>query len=93
PRNPAASAVMGFSAFDWAVFGGYFLVLALTSWLVSRFSIRSSRDYFVGGNSVPMFAAAVSVLATTQSAATFLGGPEFAYRNDLTFIGFYFSAR
>jgi SSS family solute:Na+ symporter len=83
---------MGFSALDWAVFGGYFLVLALTSWLFSRFSIRSSRDYFVGGNSVPMFAAAVSVLATTQSAATFLGGPEFAYRNDLTFIGFYFSA-
>ena len=83
---------MGFSTFDWAVFGGYFTVLALTSWLFSRFSIRSSRDYFVGGNSVPMLAAAVSVLATSQSAATFLGAPEFAYRSNLTFIGFYFSA-
>lgn len=83
---------MGFSALDWTVFAGYFAVLAVSSWLFSRFAIRTSRDYFVGGNSVPMAAAAVSVLATTQSAATFLGGPEFAYRKDLTFIGFYFSA-
>jgi len=83
---------MAFSALDWAVFGGYFLILALTSWFFSRFTIRTSRDYFVGGNSVPMLAAAVSVLATSQSAATFLGGPEFAYRHDLTFVGFYFSA-
>ncbi len=83
---------MGFSILDWLVFGGYFFVLALSSWLFSRFSVRTVRDYFVGGNSVPMLAAAVSILATSQSAATFLGGPEFAYRKDLTFIGFYFSA-
>jgi solute:Na+ symporter, SSS family len=83
---------MGFDTLDWTVFTGYFLILALTSWLFSRFKIRSSRDYFVGGNSVPMLAVAVSLLATTQSAATFLGGPEFAYRSDLTFLGFYFSA-
>jgi len=83
---------MGFAPLDWAVFGGYFLVLAFSSWLFSRVNIRSSRDYFTGGNSVPMLAAAVSVLATSQSAATFLGGPEYAYRKDLTFIGFYVSA-
>ena len=54
--------------------------------------VKSTRDYFVGGNTVPMFAAAVSVLATSQSAATFLGGPEYSYGKDLTFIGFYLSA-
>ena len=83
---------MGFSILDWIVFGGYFLVLAVSSWLFAHLPVRSSRDYFIGGNSVPMFAAAVSLLATSQSAATFLGGPEFAYRKDLTFIGFYVSA-
>lgn len=83
---------MGFSVFDWAVFAGYFAILVLSSWLFSRLAVRNVRDYFVGGNSVPMFAAAVSILATTQSAATFLGGPEFAYRRDLSFLGFYFSA-
>ena len=39
-----------------------------------------------------MFAVAISVLATSQSAATFLGGPEYSYGKDLTFIGFYLSA-
>ena len=39
---------MGFGALDWSVFTGYFLILALTSWLFARFTVRSSRDYFVG---------------------------------------------
>jgi SSS family transporter len=81
-----------FSWVDWAVFGAYFLLLALTSAILSRAKVKSTRDYFVGGNTVPMFAVAVSVLATSQSAATFLGGPEYSYGKDLTFIGFYLSA-
>lgn len=81
-----------FSTVDWAVFIAYFLVLGLTSVIFSRMQVKTTRDYFVGGNSVPMFAAAVSVLATSQSAATFLGGPEYSYSKDLTFIGFYLSA-
>ena len=81
-----------FSTLDWGIFFAYFLVLAFTSVLLSRVQVNSTRDYFVGGNSVPMFAAAMSVLATSQSAATFLGGPEYSYGKDLTFIGFYISA-
>ncbi|MGC9351315.1 MAG: sodium:solute symporter family transporter, partial [Sulfurovum sp.] len=81
-----------FAALDWAIFIAYFLVLTVTSVLLSRMKVKSTRDYFVGGNSVPMFAVAVSVLATSQSAATFLGGPEYSYSKDLTFIGFYLSA-
>ncbi len=81
-----------FSTLDWSIFGAYFLVLILTSIILSQGKIRSTRDYFVGGNTVPMFAVAISVLATSQSAATFLGGPEYSYSKDLTFIGFYLSA-
>ena len=81
-----------FATLDWAVFITYFLILTVTSVLLSRMNVKSTRDYFVGGNSVPMFAVAVSVLATSQSAATFLGGPEYSYSKDLTFIGFYLSA-
>ncbi len=80
-----------FSALDWGIFFAYFLVLIVTSVLLSRVKVKNTRDYFVGGNSVPMFAAAMSVLATSQSAATFLGGPEYSYGKDLTFIGFYIS--
>jgi SSS family transporter len=81
-----------FSTLDWLVFGSYFVLLAFTSVILSRVKITSSRDYFLGSNAMPMFAVAISVLATSQSAATFLGAPEFSYAHDFTFIGFYFSA-
>ncbi len=81
-----------FTVVDWSIFCAYFLVLTITSVMLSRMKVKSTRDYFVGGNSVPMFAVAISVLATSQSAATFLGGPEYSYGKDLTFIGFYLSA-
>ncbi len=81
-----------FSSLDWMIFSAYFLVLILTSVMLSRVKVETTRDYFVGSNSMPMFAVAISVLATSQSAATFLGGPEYSYGKDLTFLGFYFSA-
>ena len=81
-----------FGVLDWVVFGGYFLILAITSVILSKTKIETTRDYFVGGNAMPSLAVAISILATSQSAATFLGGPEYSYSKDLTFIGFYFSS-
>jgi SSS family transporter len=80
-----------FSSLDWIVFAGYFLLLGLSSYYLGRAKITSSREYFVGSNTMPVYAVALSVLATSQSAATFLGVPEYSYANDFTFIGFYFS--
>ncbi len=81
-----------FSTLDWFVFLAYFLILAISSYLFSQVSIRSSRDYFTASNTMPLFAVAISIVATSQSAATFLGAPEFSYAHDFTFIGFYISA-
>jgi SSS family transporter len=81
-----------FSNLDWVIFLSYFLILAFSSFLLSRKKITSSREYFLSSNSVPMFAVAISILATSQSAATFLGAPEYSYKHDFTFIGFYISA-
>ena len=81
-----------FTTLDWMIFGSYFLILILTSVILSRVKVETTRDYFVGSNAMPMLAVAISVLATSQSAATFLGGPEYSYGKDLTFLGFYFSA-
>ncbi len=80
-----------FSTLDWVVFGAYFLLLALSSFFLSRTQITSSRDYFLSPIALPISAVALSVLATSQSAATFLGVPEYSYKGDFTFIGFYFS--
>ncbi len=81
-----------FGILDWSIFGIYFAILIISSWILSRVEVKSSRDYFLGGNSMPSIAVAISVLATSQSAATFLGAPEYSYAKDLTFIGFYISA-
>ena len=81
-----------FSLLDWLIFGGYFSILAISSYVLSSSKISSTREYFVSANSMPMLAVAISVLATSQSAATFLGVPEYSFAHDFTFIGFYLSA-
>ncbi|NEW61450.1 sodium:solute symporter [Sulfurovum sp. bin170] len=81
-----------FSTLDWMIFSSYFLILILTSVILSQSKVKTSRDYFTGGNAMPMLAVAISVLTTSQSAATFLGGPEYSFGKDLTFLGFYASA-
>ncbi len=81
-----------FSSLDWLIFVGYFALLGISSYLLSRKKITTSREYFISANSMPMLGVAVSVLATSQSAATFLGVPEYSYLHDFTFVGFYFSA-
>lgn len=79
-----------FSALDWIIFALYFLLLITSSYLLAKGKISSSREYFVA--TMPTFAVAISVVATSQSAATFLGAPEYSYKGDFTFIGFYLSA-
>lgn len=81
-----------FSLLDWFIFGLYFLILAISSYMLSRIKIDSTREYFVSKNSMPMLAVAISIVATSQSAATFLGASEYSYKGDLSFIGFYASA-
>lgn len=75
-----------FTSLDWAVFAVYFAVIIYTGWYFSRTKVTTTKDYFLGGNSMPMWVVAVSVLATSQSAATFLGGPESSYRGNLTYL-------
>jgi SSS family transporter len=75
----------GFTWLDWLVLGGYFIALAAIGILVSRRK-AASEDYFLGGRRMPVWAVAASLIATTTSAATFIGGPEEAYVGDLTYI-------
>jgi len=71
---------------DWMVFAGYFLLIASTGWYFSRQKVSSTNDFFLGGNTMPVWLVAISVLATAQSAATFLGGPDQGYRSDLSYL-------
>ncbi len=88
PLNSNLFTLGAFVGTDWAVLGAYFGLLAFSGWWVSRRTPANTTDYFLGGRSVPAWAAAVSLTATSLSAATFVGGPEIAYRGDLSFLLF-----
>lgn len=75
-----------FSSLDWLVIGGYIALLAFMGFVFSRGKSENSQDYFLGGNTMPYWVVAISVLATSQSAATFLGGPDQGYRGNYTYL-------
>jgi solute:Na+ symporter, SSS family len=77
-----------FTPLDWAIVAGYVLLLAAAGILSTRRQ-RDADDYFLAGHRVPIWLVAVSVLSTTQSAATFLGAPDYGYRGDYTYLTSY----
>ncbi len=74
-----------FSMFDWMVLSLYFILLAASGYLLSK-KQNSTDDYFRAGGQIPMWAAGISFLATSLSAATFIGGPQQAYNGNLTYL-------
>jgi SSS family transporter len=75
-----------FAPADWAVLLGYFLALALLAAWSSTRKMSGTTDYFLAARSMPVWAVAISILSTTQSAATYVGVPENAYRTDLRYL-------
>jgi SSS family transporter len=59
-------------------------ITAFGTWLGRRG--RSTRDYFLGGRSVPWWAIAACIVATETSTLTFIGAPGTAYKTDWTFL-------
>jgi len=76
-----------FSTLDWVVIVGYLALLVAGAWIFMPRHTENTHDYFLAGGTVPAWLAAVSVLSATQSAATFLGGPDFGYHGDFTYLG------
>ena len=74
-----------YTLIDLLVFGLYAVLLIISGYWFNR-KAANSNDYFLGGNAMPVWMVAISVLATSQSAATFLGGPDQGYRGDLSYI-------
>jgi Na+/proline symporter len=81
----------GFTGLDWAVVIFYVAALAAAGFLSTRRQ-RDAEDYFLAGHGVPIWLVAVSVLSTTQSAATFLGAPDYGFRGDYTYLTSYLGA-
>lgn len=70
---------------DGVVFAAYALAVLVIGWLAAR-SVRSADALYTGERRVPAWAIAVSVVATSVSGATFIGGPQQSYASDLTYL-------
>lgn len=82
----ASLASARFTGLDWVVLGLYFGLLAGTGWWLSRRENRDTEDYFLGGRRMPAWAVAVSIVATSMSAASFIGVPQAGYTGNLTYL-------
>lgn len=71
---------------DWAVLALYFILIAATGWYFSRKKQASSDDYFLAGRSMPVWAVAISIIATSLSAGSFVGVPQLSYLGNLTYL-------
>ena len=76
----------GFQSLDWIVLAMYFAILIVSGFIFARKKSESSHDYFLGSRSMPSWAVAVSIVATSLSAVTFVGAPELAYRGNLAYL-------
>ncbi|MBF0245228.1 MAG: sodium:solute symporter [Planctomycetes bacterium] len=76
-----------FVPLDWMVLFGYFAVLLFTGIKLSK-PHGGMREYFLSDGRIPVWAAAISTLATALSAATFLGCPQITFREggNLTYL-------
>ena len=76
-----------FGFWDWLIVGAY---IAGTTWVGHKLQGRqhSTRDFFLGGRSVPWYAVTASTIATTISAVTFIGVPATVYAagGDFTYL-------
>ncbi len=66
--------------------GVYLAVLTASGVLFSRREQKDTSDYFLGGRRMPVWAVALSVIASSLSVATFIGVPQIAYTGNLTYL-------
>lgn len=76
-----------FEAIDWAVIAAFAALLVAIGLYFQRSDAKDPKDYFLAGGQVPSWLAAISTIATMQSAATFLGAPDYGFRGDFTYLG------
>ncbi|MCC5823905.1 MAG: sodium:solute symporter [Phycisphaerales bacterium] len=77
------------TALDWAVLSGYFVLLAMSGLYFTRRARKHTKDtddYFLAGRRMPVWAVGISIVATSMSAASFIGVPQQGYTSDLTYL-------
>ncbi|PSR01340.1 MAG: sodium-coupled permease, partial [Bacteroidetes bacterium QS_8_68_28] len=72
---------------DWIVLGAYVATVVALGWWANRLQ-TDTEAYFVGNRGVRWWAAGLSIIATSFSAASVLGMPGYAYADDMWYLQF-----
>ena len=70
---------------DWIVLGIYIVVIIAIGVWANR-QQTDTEAYFLGNRSIPWWAAGISIIATSFSAASILGVPGYAYSDDMWYL-------
>ena len=73
------------SAIDWAIVAAYGIILISIGIAASR-KQSTTDEYFRGSRQLPWWAIGLSLIATSFSAASLLGGPGQGYNNGLLYL-------
>ena len=72
---------------DWIIVGLYVATVVGLGWWANRLQ-TDTEAYFVGNRGVRWWAAGLSIIATSFSAASVLGMPGYAYADDMWYLQF-----
>ena len=74
-----------FGLLDWSALAAYMLIVVAIGLIAGR-KQHDMSSFFLSSRSMPTWAVALSILATTLSAATFIGVPEITFAGDLSYL-------
>ncbi len=74
-----------FGKWDWGVVGLY-MGLMIYMGVIAAKKNQNTEEYFLADRSMPTWAVAVSIVATSLSAATFVGVPDLSYSGNLSYL-------
>ncbi|MEM9414762.1 MAG: sodium:solute symporter [Planctomycetota bacterium] len=83
PQTPLPLAA--FTWIDWGVVGAYLFVVLAIGYAASR-KQEDEGQFFLAGRRIPVWAATLSLVATSLSAATYIGAPEISFKGDLSYL-------
>lgn len=88
PVFSPAPFLAAFGPSSWIVLGGYFALMIFIGLYVGRQQRGhgGAEHYFLGNRSLPSWVLAISIVATTLSAATFVGVPDEVYLGDTGYL-------
>src|SRR5665213_1228999 len=79
-----------FGPIDWGIIAVYFAVMIYIGVIAAR-KDQDTREYFLAHRSMPTWAVSISIVATSLSAATFVGVPDLAFKQNLSYLALAFA--